>query len=323
MSWVSENKFLTGLGVVMVVGVGTLGYLTYAAMDKYEAAEGTFGTATSELQRLQRTTPGLSDANLKALVEQKQELTEKISAFQQELKSRVIPTEPISKGAFQDKLKETVARISSKAATANVTRPNDFYLGFGDYQSRPPDDKVASALGRDLRAIEAVMDVFIQTGNIEIEEFHRDPLSDENAPAGSKRRTGAGGPEGGPIERHGVQIKFSAGDKALRDVLTGLSNHKEQLFVIRNVAIQNTVTESPPRMASAPASPPAQQDPSSVDPNVPAPAEAAAPAPAPTSSLAYVFGTEKITTTINLEILNIAPPREGSDKDKSGKRRDK
>ena len=75
MSWVSENKFLTGFGAVMLVGVGTLGYLTYAAMDKYDAAVSGYDAAASQLKRLQDAKPGLKDSNLKELLAQKQEMT--------------------------------------------------------------------------------------------------------------------------------------------------------------------------------------------------------------------------------------------------------
>ena len=91
MSWVSENKFVTGFGAAMLVGVGTFGYLIYAGMDKYDTAVGEFDAASSNLKKLQETKPSLTDAHLKELLAQKKEMTEKIGAFQKELKSRVLP----------------------------------------------------------------------------------------------------------------------------------------------------------------------------------------------------------------------------------------
>ena len=329
MSWVSENKFLTGFGAVMLVGVGTLGTLTYLAMDKYDAAASAFDTANAQLKRLHDSKPGLKDSSLKDLLAQKQEMTDKISTFQQELKTRVLPMETISKAAFQDKLKETVAQISAKAAAANVERPKDFYLGFGKYQSSPPDDKATPALARELRAIELVMNVLISTGNLELEELQRDLLPEEGAADSGRRRGGGDRSDRGLIERNGLRIKFTSNDKALRDVLTGLANHKEQLFVIRNLSVQNKATESPPHTASAqPAgSPP---DPLAPAPATPAPATPPPAAPEPAApaategGLAYVFGTEKITSIIELEVLNIEGPKTKSDKpEKSGKNKEK
>lgn len=327
MSWVSENKFLTGFGAVMLAGVGTLGYLTYSAMDKYDAAVSGYDAATSQLTKLQQTKPALRESNLKELLAQKQEMTDKIGTFQQELKTRVLPVEPITKQAFQDKLKDSVAQISAKAAAANVERPKDFYLGFGEYQSRPPDDKATPGLARELRAIEMVMNVLIKAGPLDLEEFQRDPLAEEGAGAAGKRRGGSRN-DGGLVERNGLRIKFSSTDKALRDVLADIANHKQQLFVIRNVSVQNKVAEPPARIGAA--APAAEGTP-------PAPGEAAPPTPPPTvpvpkppvppaneGPLSYVFGTEKITSIIDLEILNIEEPKANSDKpEKAGKKKDK
>ena len=341
MSWVSENKFLTGFGAVMLAGLGTLGYLTYAAMDKYEAAMGTFGSANSQLKTLQETKPSLTNAHLKELLAQKLEMTGKIAAFQNHLKSRVLPIEPIKKEAFQDKLKETVAQIAAKAAAANVERPKDFYLGFGEYQSKPPDDKAAPALARELHAIELVMNVLIKTGSIELEEFHRDPLPeegmvkrDEGATGSGRRRGTADGGDHGLIERNGLKLKFTSSDDALRKILTELANHKQQLFIVRSLVVQNKQPESPPRLAAAaPAVPaPSPEAPAATPiapaaPAAPAPATPPPGAPAPVANegpLAYVFGMEKITSTIELEVLNIGEPNSKSEKpEKGGKKKDK
>ena len=357
MSWVSENKFLTGFGVVMLAGVGTLGWLTWSAMGKYDDATGAFEGASGELKKLQESKPSLNDPNLKELVAQKEELTKKIGDFQKELKSRVLPVEPIKKEAFQDKLKETVAKVAAKAAEARVERPKDFYLGFSEYQSKPPDDKAAPALARELRAIELVMDVLIQTGKsdgLELNEFQREPLPEEgkarteDGASGGKRRNAADRSERGGVERNGLQIKITSSDEALRKILTGLANHKQQLFVIRNLTVQNKQAESPQRVGVAapltpapasapapdqpaaapvvPAAPAANTPPPSATPPAPATAPAAAaPALAPAASegpLAYVFGTEKIVSTLEIEILNIEEPK-AAKPEKGEKKKDK
>ena len=346
MSWVSENKFLTGFGAVMLVGVGTLGTLTYLAKDKYDGDSGAtaaFDAASAKLKKLQETKPSLTQAHLDELVAQRQEMTKKIAAFQTELKSRVLPLAnvEIEPAQFQDKLKETVAQITAKATAANVERPKDFYLGFAEYQSKPPDKKAAPALARELRAIELVMGALIKTGGLELEEFRRDPLPEEGGgrttePGGGKRRSATDRSDHAAIERNGLTLKFTSGDDALRKVLTELANHKEQLFIIRNVTVQNKVTESPPRLGGAPAAP-APEAPATPAPATPAnpatPASPAAPAipppaaPAPAANegpLAYVFGTEKITSVIELEVLNIEEPKPNSEKpEKGAKKKDK
>jgi hypothetical protein len=255
-----------------------------------------------------------------------------------------------------------VALISSKAAAKNVERPKDFYLGFGEYQSKPPDDKAAPLLARELRAIEMVMNVLISTGNLELEEFQREPLPEEgqgkagDPQGGGRRRASADRGDRGLIERNGLKIKFTSNDDALRKVLTELANHQQQLFIIRNVAVQNKVQDSPPRAGGAapapvaPDVPPPAPDasatpaPATPAPGTPAPDSPAAPVPAAPaavtpppagaaragneSTLAYIFGTEKITSTIDIEVLNIEEPKPKSEKPdptdkKAGKTKEK
>jgi hypothetical protein len=330
MSWVSENKFLTGFGAVMLAGIGTLGWFTYAAMDKADTATAAYDSATAQLKKLYETKPGLNEQNLKELNSQKTVLGEKINAFRTELKARVLKTEAISKIAFQDKLKKTVADLSVAAAAARVGWPKDFYLDFNRYQSQPPDDKATAALDWELRAIEAVMNVLIKTGNVDLEEFHRDLLPEESGGKGGKQR---GSAEAG-ISRSTVKLKLACKDDALRTVLTSLANHKQQLFIIRTVAVQNKMQEPPQRVAAAGAVPPVPTDPSAPQPTIPPAPTPPAPSPtAPTvppapganeGPLAYVFGAEKITATIDLEILNFEEPKAASEKpEKGGKKKDK
>ena len=243
-----------------------------------------------------------------------------------------LSADPITPAQFQDKLKETVAQIASKAAAAKVERPKDFYLGFGEYQSRPPPDKAAPALARELRAIELVMNVLIKTGNLELEELHREPLPEEGSvkkaegvPGSGRRRITADG-----IDRNKLRLKFTSSDDALRTVLTELANHPQQLFIIRNLQVQNKQAESPPRLAAGgglpvpPAAAPAASPANAANlmsgtppPAVPAPAAKEGP-------LAYVFGTEKVTSIIEVEVLNIEEPKTKSDKpERTGKKKEK
>jgi len=361
MSWVSENKFLTGFGVVMLAGVGTLGYFTYAAMDKYDAATGKFDSTSAQLKRLQDTKPALSDANLKELLAQKQELAGKIADLQKTLKDRVLPlpAEAIKPAQFQDKLRDTVAKIAAKAAVAQVELPKNFYLGFDKYQSSPPSDAAAPLLARELHAIELLMNVFIKTSGLDMEKFERDPLPEEGAGregGAGRRRGGADRSDHGQIEASRLNIKFTSSDIALRMILTEIANHKEQLFIIRNLSVQNKQMESPLRVGAPPPSPipatPDQPAPGPATPGAPAapgPAGSATPAtpatpavPAPTAAapatpppaahapaaqtgpLAYIFGTEKLMTTLELEVLNIEEPKPKSEKpEKGGKKKEK
>jgi hypothetical protein len=349
MSWVSENKFLTGFGVVMLAGLGTLGTLTYLAMAKYDTSASTFDSAAAQLKRLRETKPALTKPHLDELTAQKQELAVKIGNFQKELKDRVLPlsADPIKPAQFQDKLKDAVAQVAAKAAEAKVELPKNFYLGFEKYQSKPPKDTTATALARQLHAIELVMDALIRTGKndaLELNELTRNPLPEEDTAkrddgrGGERRRNAGDGADHGMIERVGLSIKITSNEDALHKLMTRLANHEQQLFIIRKVSVQNKQSDSPQRMAGGPpiplapatpapdAAPPAEK-PATATPDAPAPAVVPTPAApviaANEGPLSYVFGTEKIVSSIELEVLNIEEPKPKQKPEKGGKPKEK
>jgi hypothetical protein len=321
MNWLAENKFLAGFGAVMLVGVGALGYLTYSAMDKYDVAREEFSGKAAALKSLVEEKPALTEANLKAVVAQKQALGEKITAFREELKKRVLPVEPVMPTVFQTQLRDAVGDLIKRAEAAKVTLPKDIYLGFPAYQNAPPDANAAPALARELKAIGLVMNVLIEAGNLTLDEMKREPLPQEGG-KGKPAKPAAPAPGPGKkkvtvppplIERSRLQLKITSADSILQKVISGLANNKQQLFIIRKITVQNKQQESPARLAGSPDVPVVT---ASAGPDAAAPADPAAPtgapgdaattpAPAP-SALSYLFGMEEVTATIDLEIPNIA-----------------
>ena len=348
MSWVSENKFLAGFGVVMLAGLGTLGYFTWSAMGKYETATGEFDSAVNELRRVEGTKPYPNDANIKKLIAQKQEVTDKLDALQKDLKSRVLGVEPLNKEGFQDKLKETVARVTAKAAEKHVTlgeKQEKFYMGYARYQSAPPDDSAAPALARQLRAIELIMDVLINEsgGGIELKKLEREELPEEHgikrsrtSDQGGKKKPGKDSGTESPghrlVEKSSVTLKFQGQDRTLRQILNALAAHKQQFFIIRRIDVQNEHMESPQKVTAAASPAPAVAVPDAAKPpesapaagvtpsapSAPQPAAEAAPS-APQGTLQYAFGTEKIEATIEIEILDFAEPETRPEKPAKGK----
>jgi len=221
--------------------------------------------------------------------------------------------------------KEAVARVMSKAAAARVTLPDKFYLDF-KYQSSPPSDAAAPVLGRQLRAIEQIMDIVTTVGGIDVKDFKREELPEES---GSRRSasgsqggrprpgSGAGGEGSGKrlVEKSSVIIKFSSKDIALRQVLNALAESKQQFFIVRRVDVKNDNVESPQKTAGAPA----LNVPAGADAGKPADPAGPAAAPPPTTrqgSLVYAFGLEKIEAIIEIEILDFADPEARKEKEK-------
>ncbi len=314
MSWLSQNKFLAGFGAVMAAGIGTLGYLTYSASEDYDKAKGEYESAVGELHRLEELNPFPSDEHLKKFLAQKDELKAKIDGLQKSLAATQIKAEDITPTAFQDKLKEAVARVTAKAAEAKVAIPKDkFYLGFAEYQSEPPKPSAAPLLYRELRSIELLMDILIETKEVALNDLVRSPLKDEKegktTPKSEPKPTGNASRKGGDdeskkklVHKDGIVLKFVTTQDRFNKILNQIVSNKEQFFIPRNVTILNEKQEPPaktPVAAVAPAAVQPDGTPSQPD---------AAPADLKASQLEYVFGTERVDVTLDLDLVDFSEP---------------
>ena len=325
MSAFKQNPFLIGFSVVMVLGVGALGYLTYSAADEHSKARQEYDSAADELKRLQGLRPFPNDEHLKKFQVQKAELQGKVDALQKELSSAKIKVEEISPTGFQDKLRDTVGRITSRAPQANVILPEKFYMGFPVYQTEPPKAPAAPGLYRELRVLELVMNLILETKNVKVDELSREELKEEKSAkpvaADPKKKDKSKDDEGRKlVEKERFTLKITTTQENFQRILNGLATHKEQFFVPRYISVVNEKAEPPAKLAIAPVAP---QDPSlaaaSADPNAttplaapaatPAAGATAAPAAAPAApagpKLEYVFGKEMVTVTMDIDLVDV------------------
>lgn len=306
MSWFNENKFVAVFGGVMVIGVGALAYLMMGAKDEYATAKSDYEAKAGELQNLQGAKPGLTEENLKAFLDRQKALKGEIDAFQKDLASREIKLEPITPTGFQDKLTEAVGRMRTKAVNEmgwNVPAA-PFYFGFEEYQNSPPKDSAAPPLLRQLRGIEAVMELLLQSKGGDLKKITRVEVPEEKKEAPKtteKKPAGSSKPDDTAklVQRTSFTIEFAASQSAFQKVMNGLASHPQQFFVVRNLQIVNEKTEAKKDLANA--QPPA---PPVVDPNAP-PAPPAPPAP---KTVEKVLGNEKVIVTLNIDMLDFAEP---------------
>jgi hypothetical protein len=344
MSWVQENKFLSGLIAVTVIGAGALGYLTWDAMAKYDAASDELQKTTDEKKRLESLPVYPNQKNLEKLNQDREEHANRIQDLQKKLAAMAIPEESISPQGFQDRLRASVTNFTKKAADAGM-KPLDregrkFYMGFDVYQTKTPDDRLAPKLLRELKAIEYVLNLLPDNRVDELLQITRNPLPEEGG--GTRRATPTPAPKGGAkkgepaaplVNRNSFEVKFVCEPGSLQNILNGIATAKNQFYVIRNLAIENTHQTPPTREevaqknnppggelgstpavpATPPPAPPTPQAP--ADPNAPPPP--AAPAPeANTGVITFIVGEERVNVTLLVEIADITPPAQPETKGK-------
>jgi hypothetical protein len=183
----------------------------------------------------------------------------------------------------------------------------------------------------------------------ELVRLTRNPLPEEG---GARRATPtptpkAGAKKGEPaaplVNRNSFEVQFRCEPGSLQLILNGLVTAKNQLYVIRNINIENTRQTPPnkeeikqkitapaadtggvPQIPPAPGQPqpPTPQTPQTpptpqapVDPNAPPAPTTPAPDAAP-AMLAIVVGEEHVTVTMLVEIADVTPPPQPETKGK-------
>jgi hypothetical protein len=165
--------------------------------------------------------------------------------------------------------------------------PTPFYLGFEKYQTQPPTPEAAPALGRQLKALEFVATEIIEAGVAEFNNSIAKPLPEEEDKTKKDKldEPPAKGPKAEKTSKtvmyHPVHIEFTADQSKFRAILNDLVTAKEEFFVPRLVlgeerrARKRFRSESP-RLAAL------------------------------RTALKYVFGSEKVIVTLDLELVEFA-----------------
>ncbi len=304
MNWIKENKFLAGLLVVLVLGIGAFGYLILNARGKLAAATEEYERQAAERTRLHNLKPYPSPENVKELVAQKEEATAKIMELHKALAAAQLPVEPMSPAQFQDKLRDSVTKVKERAGAATAFKDAEkFFLGFDRYETTTPDAAAAPLLGRQLKAIQWLVTRFIENRATEIRELVRDPLPEEGGKAREESAPATPAKGGkGKVEKpsvplvvpHGIEIKVFGEPSGLRTVLNEIVAAKDQFYIIRSISFLNEKDKAPSRTVAAPAG------------GEGAPADGSAPATSSTPPSGSIVGEEKVELTLRLEMVEFA-----------------
>lgn len=316
MNWVKENKFLTVFFIVMVIGMGVLGYEVFSANSAADEAANQYADKAAEYSRLRHTAPFPNKQNLDAYDQQKKEAAKAISDFQAGLAKDEFPLEPLTPERFQDILKASVTAVRAKAAETNSKLPEKgFFLGFEKYESTPPKPEAAAPLGRQLKAIEWVVNQYLSNSVQEIRSLDRTELPEERGggersarsasaptmapapgPATGPRPSGGGRPGGGPqagagaaredlVQYHPFQIVaiFKMQKQLANTLNTICGKQAPQFYVLRNIGILNQTQKGPSRV---------------TDPTK------------PHTKVEYIVGEELVEAAAEFDIVDFLPPTE-------------
>jgi hypothetical protein len=308
MNW--RNPFLITYLAVTVVGVGICGYLLYSGYSHYSEVATNYDDAVLKLRKLQNRIPFPSAENNEKYKEFTKQYQAEYDKLVQKVGSMQKSVQDMSPQAFQDLLRASVSQVEAAAKENGVTLPQNFYLGFDQYQGTLPADSAAGPLARELAAIRVVVDDLIMLKSKEILGIKRNLLPQEgsseasesapprNGPGGRSPRNGERGAGGSPVVATPFEIAFVADQSVVRSALNYIVN-SDQFFIIRDLNVQNSALEGPKKVEEA--QPGAAAAPA-ADPSAAPAADASAPAQ-PEHTLRVLVGREKLTVALRIEMI--------------------
>ncbi len=248
-TWLAENKFLAGFLAVVVAGAGALGFLIFQAAARYQEVSIEFDQQAAELRRLSELPLYPNAENEKRLVEHQKEYATAIEGLLAELKNQQPAVEETSPDAFKTRLVRERDAFAEKAAAARVKIPENFFLGFEDYETNlPPDAQTATLLLRQLTAVNSVLGKLVESGVSEINGVRRKAVPGEkpaDAPVGQEQ-SGKSGGDPPLIARYPFEVSFVANQTQSRTVLNDLAK-LPHFLILRALNLENSKKEGPTR----------------------------------------------------------------------------
>ncbi|MFV0338886.1 MAG: Amuc_1100 family pilus-like protein [Chthoniobacterales bacterium] len=180
MNWIKSNTFLSAYLAITVVAIAAAAYFAWTSYSKYNEQASAYESSIQKLHGLQEQSPLPSEENLKATEATVTAYQERLAAFKKELSGLQPPIpEGVTPESFQDDLRKRVTKVIEAAAAANVTLPENFYLGFDSYERSLPAQEAAPELSRQLSDIEQIVNILVEN-QVNITSLVRAPLPIES-----------------------------------------------------------------------------------------------------------------------------------------------
>ncbi|MBA3544624.1 MAG: hypothetical protein H0T83_09335 [Chthoniobacterales bacterium] len=300
MNWFQQNRFLGFFLAALAVATLLSGFFLLHEKGAADGARAHLEATVNELTRLRGSAPFPNEENVRKTKAQADSYRSSLVALVNELKTRMFPKPPLQPNEFQAQLRTAVTSVSEEAQASKVRLPDNFKLGFDEYATSLPNSEAAPRLGRQLRAIEWIVNTIIEAHVDLINSLSRPPLTEEKAaPAPTPARPGAGGavrarPESGKIvDKTSIDLTFSGSPAAARRVFNQIASAPEQFYVIRALRVKNQEDKGPKRGAISEPAPVVGR---------------AGPGKAAEPGITFIVGTEHLDVALTIEIMKFTLP---------------
>jgi len=314
MNWFEHNRFRGWFLIGLALGYLGVGCFFFRAKISSDAASARLKTTAAELKRLEGLTPFPDESHYQEASKLTDAYKSSLAALQEEIKSRELPLAPLAPNEFQTKVRQAISATKEKARANKVKLPENFFLGADEFAKSLPSAEAAPLLGRELKAVQMLINILIDARVDSISAFHREPIAEERAASPTPEssplaRRGQGSVAAASptiVERHAVSVTFVSSPSAARKALNQIVSAKEQFFIIRTLHVRNEKERGPPRT-----------EPVEAPPLFNNPANTASPAATPGArTVTFVVGNEHIEISAQIEIVNfkLAQPETRQDR---------
>jgi hypothetical protein len=290
MDRLKQNPFLGFLVLFCAVLLVGGGFAIFSEAGRLAEEQSASELKNTELQQLQGHKPFPSKANVEATTSEAEEARAMLGKIADSFAVEIPAATPQT---FQDELTKLVKDIAEKAVARNVLLPENFYLGFEQYETQLPSAKAAPPLARQLRTIHAVVAALLQSNIKSLGPVTRTPILAETK-EGEPERTGSEAKQketsAQGLEIAPFDISFNSDQSAFRLAFNRILELEPPVFV-RLVAIEN----------SAPMPPSKTADPAAAQPQ--------AGTNATTTGIRPVVGRETVDVDLKMaSVVSPAPP---------------
>lgn len=300
MNWFQQNRFLgiflPALAVATFLSVYFLLYEKSAA----KREEARLETTINELARLRRSAPFPNEENLRKTKAQTDSYRDSLFALKNELRLRMLPKLPLQPNEFQAQLRQAATGVIERAGASKVQLPENFNLGFDEYATSLPNSAAAPRLGRQLQAVEWIVNTIVDAHVDSLQSLTRSTLPEERVALVQTQIRPRGGKESKTVEGSArivdstaIDVAFSGSPAATRRVLNQIAAAKEQAYVIRTLQVRNQADKGPERGGTE------KLAPGAAAAVFPATGAAARKEP----GISFIVGTEHLNVGAKIEIL--------------------
>jgi len=245
-AWLKKHALIVGFVVAFVIVLGVVVWLQQQASGKKAEIDAALAEQTSQLNHLLQSKPAPAKENIEIL---KQDHAQVDHLYQELLAnvahSRIHVPPDLRPVAFLQMMASQLAKLRQAADTAKVSIVDGFAFGFSRYAGTPPaiparnlsdedTKRVVTLLVKQLRAIEKISTLLIESHVDDITEIRRSEVESSTGP--DTLDVPLGNDPHALYQTLPFEFQFHCTPEALRDFLNSLTK-SDWFFAVRKVQV--------------------------------------------------------------------------------------